>query len=225
MENSWVKLYRKLNDNELIFDEKALKVFIWLLLNADKDGKRRISKYRTSEAIKMNPETFIKVLKRLKNKYGVIHSTATSQYTEITLLNWDKYQSKDSTALGTAPTKYQPSTYKVPAQHQPSTTSTRIRIENKKENTNRESLPVIKTSKNSLLPCNETELQEISDKLSVPIEAVKGKHERILEMIEAREFNNRKHKTMYFTLKSWIDLDVKKGYIKSQLVPGIIHIS
>ncbi|MDE2031387.1 MAG: replisome organizer [Patescibacteria group bacterium] len=71
-------------------------------------------------------------------------------------------------------------------------------------------------SKNSLCPCNDIELQEISEKLLIPITAVKEKHERILEMIKVGEFNKKKYKTVYYTLKSWLDLDKKRGYVKSK---------
>lgn len=69
---------------------------------------------------------------------------------------------------------------------------------------------IVKTSKNSLIPCTEEELQFIAKDSMLNIKDVKETHQSILEKIEAKEF---KHKTVYFTLRDWLRLNIKKGYI------------
>ena len=68
-----------------------------------------------------------------------------------------------------------------------------------------------RTSKNSLIPCTEEELWEISNYHTVGIDEVKKTHDIILGKIETKEF---KYKTVYQTLRSWVGLDIKRGYSK-----------
>ncbi len=96
MENGWIKLYRKLASNELISDPTALQIFIWLLVNVDrKTGKTTIGRFWTSKALNQKPTTFYKALKRLETKYKIVSlvtKKVTIKYTEVSLLNWAKYQ-------------------------------------------------------------------------------------------------------------------------------------
>lgn len=73
---------------------------------------------------------------------------------------------------------------------------------------------ILKTSKNSITPCNQEDLEEISKLLNIPLDEVSSKHQDILDMLEAKTFNGTKYKTIYYTLKSWLRLDLKRGYIK-----------
>lgn len=101
MDNSWVKLYRKLIDNEVLFDDKALRVFIYLLINVDKKtGSLTVGRFRTSEALKLNPNTFYSILKRLEEKYKIITAISNNQFTTISLINWAKYNSYQEKSTG-----------------------------------------------------------------------------------------------------------------------------
>jgi hypothetical protein len=71
-----------------------------------------------------------------------------------------------------------------------------------------------KTSKNSHTPCTEEELQEVANLLNVSLKSVKSVHDSILDKIAAGEFKLKEHKTVYYTLKDWIRLQIKKGYIQ-----------
>lgn len=97
--NGWVKLHRKILENELIADPTALQIFTWLLLNVDKNtGKTTIGRYWTSKILKQKPTTFYAALKRLENKYKIVSlitKKMTIKYTEVSLLNWAKYQSQN----------------------------------------------------------------------------------------------------------------------------------
>lgn len=70
---------------------------------------------------------------------------------------------------------------------------------------------ITKDSKNSLTPCNEEELKEISLSLNVSLDAVKRTHEIIKNKIDANEFKN---KTVYHSLKTWIIMGIERGTIK-----------
>lgn len=114
----WIKLYRKILENDLFFDEKAFRVFIYFLLMADRKGSLRISRYRTAEHLQMNPNAFREVVGRLVRNYEVITKSSTNKYSTIQILNWGKYQVS-------APTR-------TPTGHQQNTTYTRKK-EYKKE--------------------------------------------------------------------------------------------
>lgn len=109
--NGWIKLHRKTIESAVFRDEKAFRVFIWLLTTVDRHtGKRTIGRFQGAEAVKMNPNTFKDVLKRLEEKHQIITTKTTNKFTEISLLNWDKYQSQEEIT----PTKHQQNTNKTP---------------------------------------------------------------------------------------------------------------
>lgn len=94
-EKGWIKLYRKMLDNELMVDPKALTVFIWLLLKVNDKGQKIIGRLWVAKELRMNPNTLYKVLQRLQNKYQVIDlatSKVTIKYTVVTIHNWRFYQ-------------------------------------------------------------------------------------------------------------------------------------
>lgn len=91
----WVKLYRKLLDNDLFKDEKAFRVFIWILLTVDRTGSMRVSRFRTAALLEINPNTFRSILSRLSVQHQVITINSTNKYSVIQVRNWSKYQ--DST--------------------------------------------------------------------------------------------------------------------------------
>lgn len=94
MNNSWVKLYRKINDNEIIGDTNALQVFVWVLTNVDRTtGKVKVGRFWLSNILNLNPSTFYKALKRLEKKYKVVTLTSNNKFTTISLIHWAKYQS------------------------------------------------------------------------------------------------------------------------------------
>lgn len=99
MENqSWIKLYRKSKDNELMRDFNAWGLFCWILLSVDKEtGKWKVGRYLLSKMLSMPPSTVRNAMNRLGGTYGVIRtSTRTRKYTEISVINWAKYQSNGS---------------------------------------------------------------------------------------------------------------------------------
>lgn len=96
MNEGWVKVYRKLADNDILYDDKALRIFMWLLLNVDrKTGTITLGRYQGAFMTKMPPSTFRDALLRMTKKYKITTTTSDSKKTLIRLLNWDKYQAVD----------------------------------------------------------------------------------------------------------------------------------
>lgn len=113
MENKrWVKLYAKLADNDLIRDEKALQIAIFLLLK-NINGSYRVSRYATAQQLGQKPEAFRSALKRLEKKYHFISQNSTNKYTDVTILKWHDYQAFN--------------TNKTPSEHHQNTTNIRYK--------------------------------------------------------------------------------------------------
>lgn len=97
MNEGWVKLHRKINENEVMGDTNASHIFLWLLVNVDRTtGSTKIGRFWLSQVLHMNPSTLYKALIRLEKKYKVVTLRSNSQFTEISLTNWSKYQSGNS---------------------------------------------------------------------------------------------------------------------------------
>jgi hypothetical protein len=100
MNEGWIKLYRKALESDIFEDVTAWRIFTWLLLKVDyKTGKKKIGRIWASEETKLNPSTFYKGLLRLQNKYKIIKLSTgkvTIKYTEIEVINWEKYQSSNN---------------------------------------------------------------------------------------------------------------------------------
>jgi len=128
MNDTWVKLYRKINMNAIMQDPHALQLFMWVLTNVDEHGRVDFGRYIVARELKINPNTLYSALKRCVSKYKIISISSTTEKTTISLLNWSKYQSKKE-AVNTSDTN--PST----TQHQPDITYTRIENKNKEINT------------------------------------------------------------------------------------------
>lgn len=116
MDNSWVKLYRKIAEHPVIKDAKACQVLLLLFTMVDKKtGKFTTGRFVMSRQLGMNPNTYKDVLKRLEKKYEIITTKSTNKYTEISLLNWANYQNTNLSS----PLR---NTNKTPTKHQQNTT-------------------------------------------------------------------------------------------------------
>lgn len=98
MDNGWIKLHRKAMQSEIFKDITAWYVFTWLLMTVNKDtGKRKISRLWAAKELGIAPSTLYDSIKRISKVYKMATARPTAKYTEITLLNWDKYQHQDMT--------------------------------------------------------------------------------------------------------------------------------
>jgi len=96
--NGWIKLHRKALDNDIIRDVTAWHIFTWLLLKVDRrTGSKKIAMRWASDELGYSVSTFHGALQRLVKKYKIANAKPNANYTEITLLNWSKYQSEDTT--------------------------------------------------------------------------------------------------------------------------------
>lgn len=91
--NSWIKLYRKAKDNDIMRDPTAWFLFSWILLSVQKDtGKWKVGRFMLADMLGIKSTTIYKTLKRLEKKYKVVTLSSNNRFTEITVLQWAKYQ-------------------------------------------------------------------------------------------------------------------------------------
>lgn len=90
----WIKLHRKLADHDILKDATSLQIFIWLLLNVDRQtGKYITGRFVAAQVLGMKPRTFHKALsERLQHRYDLVTLSSDNKKTIIYLKNWDKYQ-------------------------------------------------------------------------------------------------------------------------------------
>lgn len=88
----WIKLYRKLLDNDLLRDPVSLQIFIWLLLKVDNKGKKIIGRFWVSKELGLKPSTFRDGLYRLRDKYKITTLETDNKKTIVWIVNWGKYQ-------------------------------------------------------------------------------------------------------------------------------------
>lgn len=93
MDKGWIKLYRKILDNDGLFrSSHTFTIWCWLLLKADrKTGEVKLGRFMLSEWLKIKPSTVYQTLKRLSNM-TMIKMKSNNQMTTVTILNWAKYQ-------------------------------------------------------------------------------------------------------------------------------------
>lgn len=95
--NGWVKLHRKAKENGMMGDHLAWTLFCWILMSVDrKSGKYLTGRYLLAEALETKPTTIYHAILRLSKKWKVVTLRSDNKKTEISVLNWAKYQSTDS---------------------------------------------------------------------------------------------------------------------------------
>jgi len=114
MRQGWVKLHRKLLDNEFLrHDPTAKVVFITLLLIADRNGKGSFGRDLLGFLSGVKPTTAYKAFLRLKNA-NLVTQASNNRFTTFSICKWSEYQSsvtQDSNNEVT--TKYQRSNNQV----------------------------------------------------------------------------------------------------------------
>jgi len=113
-DKSWIKLYRKAKDNDIMRDQTAWLLFSWILLSVDRaDGKWKTGRFLLSDLTGINANTIYKALLRLEEKHKVVTLSSNNKFTEISVLNWAKYQSLADLVTPSVTTKQQQSNNKV----------------------------------------------------------------------------------------------------------------
>jgi len=121
MSSGWVKLHRKILDNDIFKNDKLFRVFMYLLLKAshsERDqligdsivnlkagqwatGRKAIS--RDTGLTEQNVRTAISKLERL----GILTIKVTVKYSIFSISNWDCYQQDNQQATNKQPTSNQ----------------------------------------------------------------------------------------------------------------------
>lgn len=96
MDKTWIKLYRRAKDHDIMTDPTAWTLFCWLLMSVNRDtGSMKVGRYMLAEALKMKPGTIYDALSRLEDKYKLVKLTtdkATIKFTVVTIQKWHFYQ-------------------------------------------------------------------------------------------------------------------------------------
>ena len=112
MNNGWIKLHRKAQASEIWQDQTAWRIFQWFLMNVDySTGKGTFGKKQISEGTGVKLGTVYKVVTRLQNKYSVLSTKSSHLYTQISVLNWAKYQHSSDDGVSTVQSE-EPVAYK-----------------------------------------------------------------------------------------------------------------
>jgi uncharacterized protein with von Willebrand factor type A (vWA) domain len=197
--NGWIKLHRAITEHEIFFDSNAFRVFTWLLTNVDrKTGKMTIARFWTSEVLRLNPNTFKDVIKRLEKKYKVITTKSTNKMTEISVLNWAKYQfTEEATPAPTplqTPTKHQQNTNKTPLIQEVKN----IRIKNKEER--------VENSLSYLTNIPDVDVEYFVQTWDLTKSQL---HKKAEQLVNYCEMHNRKYKNYKAFLRNAISGDFK----------------
>jgi len=101
MKRGWVKLWRKILDNEeLMRSNGAYKLFtVLLLLVNKKTGKWSGGRFQLSKISFLKSSNTYKALKRLQ-KLKIVTLRSNNQYTTISICNWLLYQGNSNTKVG-----------------------------------------------------------------------------------------------------------------------------
>ncbi len=93
MERGFIKLWRSIDQNELLEnDNTALVVFIKLLLKCNRtDGTLVTGRKKLANICNLNPNTLYSALKRLETS-TMIQQRSNNVSTTIRICNWSKYQ-------------------------------------------------------------------------------------------------------------------------------------
>lgn len=86
-------------------DATALQVFVWCMLQVDKKtGKFTCGRFIGAQELNIKPSTFRDAIYRLRDKYKIIDTSSDNRRTEISLLNWTKYNDygKPTTPVATS---------------------------------------------------------------------------------------------------------------------------
>ena len=110
MDKTWVKLYRKARDNEIMTDPVAWLLFSYILMSVNREtGSMKTGRIYLSAMLKIKQGTIYKALKRLSEKYHLVTTVVTTKYTEIIVSKWALYQNMESQSNSGVTTKEQQS--------------------------------------------------------------------------------------------------------------------
>lgn len=154
MNNTWIKLYRKVIENEVFHDESAFRVFMWILCSCDyKTGKMISGRFWASEILRMKPITYYRVLKRLEKKHDLVTLSSNNKNTIISVNKWHLYQQDSNNKVNN----------KVTTNEQQSNTNQEVK-----------NIRIKKNTYSSIGSLKEKEFEKIAKDYGVPISLVRS---------------------------------------------------
>lgn len=116
--SGWIKLYRKamFNDVWVKSSPTLWKVWCWCLMRANfednlhpfndemiplKEGQFITGKFKGATEVRLKPDNFWQLLKRLEKLGCVSLNTKSKSYTIVTIVNWNEYQHPENSDLHT----------------------------------------------------------------------------------------------------------------------------
>lgn len=204
----WIKIHRKMLDWEWYDDLNVWKVFMHCLLRANfKDKKwRGITVKRGSfitSSIKLAKETCLgrqqtrTAIAKLKSTNEITTET-TSEYTEITVNNYDKYQLNNQ-QINQRPTSDQP------ASNQRVTTTKEGKKD--KKDKNKRALVIKEKKYSSLKDLGEHEFEQVAELYQVPLPFVRSCYDSLENYCEA---HGKKYKNYLAALRNFVKNDAIK---------------
>lgn len=202
MENrGWIKLYKKIVDHDIFHDSNALKILLWLFAKVDtKTGQKKIARSWVAQELRMKPTTFYDALKRLETRYKMTTTSPTANFTIISLINWEKYQSTDRLPVASPLLARHTNRYK------------------NKEYIKKESIEK-ENSMGYLTNIPTTDIQAFTEKFEIQPHEVQKKGEELLNYCE---MHGKQYKNYKAFLRNVIQRDFKKKKIKGDALSDLI---
>lgn len=150
MSNGFILLSRSLLESDVFASQKLLKIWIWCLLKANfkdkhiplkvgkgetivevKRGQFLFGRHRAEDELFIDGSTIYKSIKKLE-QMSMINVESNSQYSVITICNYDTYQDSNTYQVAT---NEQPRNNQVTSKEQPSNTTNNYNKDNNIDNT------------------------------------------------------------------------------------------
>ena len=219
----WISLHRKLEDNPIFQNEKALKIWIWCLLRANhtetdillgrnlihlKVGQFIFGSDVACEQLHMSKSTIHFWLHYLKVERYIERKT-TNKYSIITILNYEKYQTVERQV------EYRRNAKRILTVQQNET-------DNKIDTVNTDNTDNKYTSLKDL---DNAVINEIANKYKVPTSFVKSKLDDMTNWLGAK---GKKYKDYRLALMNWVKTDAlkikKESQQKSRFIPTVVKL-
>jgi hypothetical protein len=152
MSEGWIKLHRQLLESEVFASEKALKIWVWILLKANFKnrfvplrigagqsvveigrGQLLFGRFSAEDELGINGSTIYKWIKKMEQS-KMITIKSNSHYTIITVCKYDDYNQEEDTEVTTIE---QPSNNTVTTEEQHGNTPKKEKNVKKEKNNNK----------------------------------------------------------------------------------------
>lgn len=209
--NGFVKIHRKLTEWEWYHNSNVVRVFLHLLLMANHEDSKwqgiavkrgqRVTSYEhiATEVGELSVQQVRTALNKLKSTHEIT-SQSTTEYTIITITNYNAYQENNTRNNKQITNEQQTNNKQI-------TTNKNEKNEKNEKN--------IYIPKKYLSPqdIKDEDIIEIAEKLGISIKDVRKKHDELIDAVEA---NPRKYKYDNYkaALRNWTKRAIEDGRIR-----------